>query len=268
MDRLSIPIRSHRSTPLLGTAAALAVGCLLVAVLPAAAQKGGDRQAGPDHQERQMIVLSADGEAKHPVILTKVLGGGFLGVELTPLTPELRAHFGVPADRGVMVARVQEDSPASRAGLRVGDIVTGIDGATVDSPWDLGAAVRARAAGEDADLEVWRDGRALDFRVTVEERSREQIDLGRVFELRKGDGPDVLRWKEEGNPGDAATLYFQPETVERLRESLDKIDWPQLDGKLLTDRNRELEERLEKLEEAAQGGSRRPSSTPTGRVLR
>jgi len=248
MDRLSIPIRLHRSTPLLGKVAALAVGCLLVAALPAAAQKGGDRQAGPDHQERQMIVLSTDGEAKRPVIVTKMFGGGFLGVELTSLTPELRAHFGAPADRGVMVARVQEDSPASRAGLQVGDIVTEIDGTRVDSPWDLGAAVRAHAAGEDADLEIWRDGHALDFSVTVEERSREQIDLGRVFEYRQGDGPDVLRWKEEGAPGDAATLYFQPETVERLRESLDKIDWPQLDGKLLLDRNSELEERLEMLE--------------------
>lgn len=248
METLTTPIPSRRPARVLGAAAVLAALCLLSGALPATAQKEGDQKVSPDHRERQMIVLSEDGSEIRPRVITRVLGRGFLGVELTSLTPELRTHFGVPDDRGVMIGHVEDDSPAARAGLQVGDIITGIDGEKVDSPWDLSAAVRKHEGGEDADLEVWRDGRSLDFRVTIAERSREQIDLGQIFELRKGDGPDEFLWRQGGMPDGAATLYFQPETVERLRESLDKIDWPQLDRKLLVDRNQELEERLENLE--------------------
>jgi hypothetical protein len=242
--------RDSRPKKLLASVAALTACCLLLLTAPpaAAGQKPSDRAATPDRRERRMVVLTSDGGENQPVVLTRMLGGGFLGVELTPLTPELRAHFGVPADRGVMVARIEEDSPAARAGLQVGDVITGIDGATVDTPWDLGSAVRTHAAGENADLVVWRGGRSLDLRVTVEERAREQIDLGRFFDLGPGGGPEVLEWRGKGAPGDGAALYFAPESVERLRQSLDKIDWPQLDRKLLTDRNRELEQRLESLE--------------------
>ena len=48
------------------------------------------------------------------------LSGGYLGVELVDLTPELREHFGAPRDVGVMVGRVEPGSPAARAGLEVG----------------------------------------------------------------------------------------------------------------------------------------------------
>lgn len=246
--------RRPRPMNLLASAAALGAGCLLFLTPPSAAagQKPGDRAAAPDRRERRVLVLSSEDGARQPVVLTKLLGGGFLGVELTALTPELRAHFGVPADRGVMVARVEEDSPAARAGLQVGDVIAGIDGSKVDTPWDLGSAVRAHEAGEDADLVVWRGGRSLDLRVTVEERAREQVDLGAFFDAGPGGEPRILQWRGKDAPGEGASLYFAPESIERLRESLDKIDWPQIDRKLLTDRNRELEQRLEGLEKRLQ----------------
>jgi hypothetical protein len=107
--------------------------------------------------------LAFDGHGPWP-------GGGFLGVELTALTPELRLHFGAPEGAGVMVARVVEDSPAWRAGVRVGDIVTGIAGESVDGPASLAHGVRDRG-GETVDLEVWRDGRLEQVAVALEERA-------------------------------------------------------------------------------------------------
>ena len=97
-------------------------------------------------------------------------GGGFLGVGLTELTPELRAHFGVPEDAGVMVSKVVEDSPASRAGLQVGDIISGVGGEAVASGSALARKIRRHEDGEAATLEVWRDGRVETFTATVEER--------------------------------------------------------------------------------------------------
>ena len=84
--------------------------------------------------------------------------GGFLGIQLTDLTPELRTHFGVAEDQGVMVAKVVDDSAAFRAGLAAGDIITSVDGETIDSSMDLTRAVRSREEGESVSLDVWRDG--------------------------------------------------------------------------------------------------------------
>ncbi len=100
-----------------------------------------------------------------------LLGGGFLGVELMPLSPELRVHFGVPEDAGVMVARVLEDSPAFRAGLQVGDVITAVAGEKVDSPMALARPIRAAEEGATVDLEVWRDGRVQTVTATVERRA-------------------------------------------------------------------------------------------------
>ena len=70
------------------------------------------------------------------------VGGGFLGVRLAELTPELRVHFGVAEDAGVMISRVLGDSAAQAAGLSVGDIVTRVDGREIASTSDLGRAIR------------------------------------------------------------------------------------------------------------------------------
>lgn len=237
--------RPTRRPPLVP--AALAALALCLAALPAAAGPAEEPREGREVERERVVVLSKQGEGPG-LLRSHLLGGGFLGVELMPLTPELRAHFGVPGDRGVMVARVLEDSPAARAGLQVGDVVTAIEGEAVDRPWDLSFQVRGKAAGEQVGLKVWRDRRALDFAVTVEEREREQIDLGRLMD---GDGPHLLRLRERIGPDGGPTVYFEPEVVERLGESLGKIDWPRL-NRQLGERNRELERRLGELEERLQ----------------
>ena len=97
-------------------------------------------------------------------------GGGFLGVNLTELTPELRQHFGVPAGAGVMVSKVVDDSPAMKAGLQAGDIVTGVGGETVGSGRELARQIRKQEDGAVVTLEVWRDGRMQLIDAMVEQR--------------------------------------------------------------------------------------------------
>ena len=226
----------------------LVPAALVLAALALAAPPGLAAAAADGGEEREVVVLTKveDGDGA-PRVFTHVLGGGYLGVDLMPLTPELRAHFGVPADRGVMVARVEEDSPAARAGLQVGDVISGVEGKGVESPWDLTVAVRGKEAGATARLEVWRDGRGLDFDVTIEERERRKIDLGGLRWEVGPDGPRTLRLRERLGPDAPPMLYFEPEVMERLGESLEKIDWPRLNQRL-GQRNHELETRLEELE--------------------
>lgn len=100
-------------------------------------------------------------------------GGAFLGVQLSELTPELRTHFGVPDDAGVMVGKVVDGSPALRAGLEVGDIVTAVGDKPVASAAALARAIRGNEDGDTVVLEVWRDGQVQKMDATLEERERE-----------------------------------------------------------------------------------------------
>lgn len=254
---------------------ALAAGFLLLSALPAAAQTATGQaptQARAETEDvkvrvkvedprRMVTVHRIDGGDRRPMVF-HALGGGYLGVELVPLTPELRSHFGAPGDRGVMISRIAEGSPAERAGLAVGDIVTDVDGEGIEGTWDLSRAIRGHEGGEMADLVVWRDGTSLDFQVELAETERPQVHLERMFRFAPGaeglpgvegalEGPAghpmVFRWKTESE-GEPSEMVFDIESLHELGESMDKVDWPRLEGRLMTERNRELEERLEQLE--------------------
>jgi hypothetical protein len=112
---------------------------------------------------------------------------GFLGVELVELTPALRQHFGAPKEAGVMVGAVEDGSPAAKAGLKLADIVTAVDGHPVDDAGDLRAEVRRHKKGERVSLELFRDSKKQRLEVEVAEREVEEIDLGSVLrKLPKG----------------------------------------------------------------------------------
>ena len=92
-------------------------------------------------------------------------GRGRIGIQVQPMTPELREHMKAPAEAGVLVVRVEEGMPAAEAGVQVGDVLTSAGGNAIDSPHDLIARVAAVAEGEKLALEGVRDGRALKFEV-------------------------------------------------------------------------------------------------------
>jgi membrane-associated protease RseP (regulator of RpoE activity) len=66
-----------------------------------------------------------------------IMGGRRLGVNLQELNPDLAAYFQVDPNEGVLVARVEPDSPAEKAGIHAGDIITHIDGNKVNSAEDV-----------------------------------------------------------------------------------------------------------------------------------
>lgn len=117
--------------------------------------------------------------------------GGYLGVQLSELTDQLRAHFGVPDGEGVLVSEVVADSPAEVAGLQAGDVVTGINGEPVGSTRDLARSVRALEASESAALEVWRDGALQTVTAQVEQRAlggdRHGAMIHRIIECEDGE---------------------------------------------------------------------------------
>lgn len=178
----------------------------------------------------------------------------YLGVEATPLTPELRRHFGVDEDRGVLLGRVVEDSPAQRAGLRVGDVVTAVDGVAVARQHELGREIRRHDDGASVAIDYVRDGRPARTHATLEQREVRHA-LGTDFDFDYDydldidlDLPELQRLGERLQ---GLEIEIDPAALEaigeRLEELMESEEW-QLQMKALEDIDlHELEERLEQL---------------------
>ena len=75
-------------------------------------------------------------------------GGGYLGVDITTLTPALRQQYGFTPTSGAVVLSVVPGSPASKAGLVQGDVIVNINGTAIASAEDLQKAVQAGKPGQ------------------------------------------------------------------------------------------------------------------------
>lgn len=95
----------------------------------------------------------------------------YLGVSLRPLTDPLRRQLGVDAENGAVVLDVDATGPAGQAGVRPGDVITGLNGEPVRSVEDVLALVRQTAPGDEIPLTVSRNGEQQQFTVTVGTRS-------------------------------------------------------------------------------------------------
>ena len=106
---------------------------------------------------------------------------GFLGVELTNLSPELRDHFGVPGEGGVLVSRVVKGGAAEAAGITVGDIITRVDNEVTGSSGELGRVVRSRQGGELVTVEIFRDGGLQQLTTTLAAHERCALDISQFL---------------------------------------------------------------------------------------
>lgn len=95
------------------------------------------------------------------------MGRGRLGLMLMGLTPELRTHFGATSNDGILVARVEPGSPAAKAGVRVGDVLTAANHQAVDDADDIRGAIAGAKKGETVELGLVRDHKPVTLKVTL-----------------------------------------------------------------------------------------------------
>ncbi len=88
-----------------------------------------------------------------------------LGIGVQDLTPQLADYFRTK--EGVLVSSVEDGSPASKAGVKAGDIITSVDGRAVAHREDVPGAVRGKRAGDEVTLGVVRDGKPLTIRIKL-----------------------------------------------------------------------------------------------------
>jgi Do/DeqQ family serine protease len=101
--------------------------------------------------------------AKHG---TKVIRP-WLGASGQSVTPELAQGLGLPRPEGVLIKDVAAESPAARAGLRVGDVVLAVDGHEVDDPDGLRFRIATLTPGATVRLKVWRRGAVSELAAAV-----------------------------------------------------------------------------------------------------
>lgn len=93
---------------------------------------------------------------------------GRLGVSIQPLEGQLAEYFGTST--GVLVNSVEPDSPAAKAGLKAGDVVTAVNGKAVSEPSELIEAVREAGDGATLSIDIVRDRKPQSVKAELEKR--------------------------------------------------------------------------------------------------
>jgi serine protease Do len=99
---------------------------------------------------------------------------GYIGVQAQPVTETMAKAMGLADQSGALVAGVQSDTPAARAGMQPGDVIRSVDGTKIDNPRDLAVQVASVKPGDEAKLDIVRDGKSQTLSVKVGELPNDQ----------------------------------------------------------------------------------------------
>ena len=100
---------------------------------------------------------------------------GYLGAEIQSMTPEIASSLGLKDEKGAIVASVVPNGPAAKAGFEQGDVVTAIDGKTVEDQRDLVRRVGSAVAGSSTDFTIQRQGQTKSIKVLIGARPDEKV---------------------------------------------------------------------------------------------
>jgi serine protease Do len=155
---------------------------------------------------------------------------GYVGVEAQEITPTTAQAMHLQQHEGALLAGIQPDSPASRAGLQPGDVITQVNSDKIDGPRELAVDVAAIHPGDEAHLTVLRNGQSQDVTVKVGELPSEQTamngenggaehhariglalaplspDMRNQLDVPEGTQGAVVRNVQPGSPAEAAGL--------------------------------------------------------------
>jgi serine protease Do len=93
---------------------------------------------------------------------------GYMGIGISDVTPDNSKFFHMTSAVGAVVTQVEADSPGAKAGLKVGDVITQVDGHEVSDAGQLQVEVGEKNPGTTVHLQVIRDGKSVAVPVTLE----------------------------------------------------------------------------------------------------
>lgn len=139
--------------------------------------------------------------------------GRQIGVGITNLTKQLGEHFGAADGKGLLINNVRENSPAAKAGLKAGDIITEVEGREIKSSLDLTRALNEKKEGEIT-LTIIRDRNRQTVRVTPEIIKGAPVNFGEPFErFDENNAPtqfQMIAPQQPNAPSPAVMQLFAP----------------------------------------------------------
>jgi serine protease Do len=125
-----------------------------------------------------------------PTVETLIRDGkvthGYMGIGITDVTPENAKFFDLTDANGAVVSQVESDSPAAKAGMKTGDVITELDGKKITDASDLQVAVGEMRPGTTIKLGLLRDGKSLTVPVTLEAMGSRDQEGNEVSENAHG----------------------------------------------------------------------------------
>ena len=114
---------------------------------------------------------------------------GWIGVQIQPVTSDIAESLGLKKAEGALVAEPQADSPAAKAGIQSGDVITAVNGATVKDARELARTIGGLAPGTSIKLNVLHKG------------------TDKVVNLTLGTLPNTVEAKADRNGNDRGSLH-------------------------------------------------------------
>jgi serine protease Do len=147
---------------------------------------------------------------------------GYLGVWISEMDPKLAKSFGFEGQGVLVDDMVDKNSPAAKAGMKAGDIITEIEGRPVTNASQLRRVVAAFAPGHTITIKVFRAGETRNFEVTLTEQPKNPMIAGRAG---GGDKPDSVGGGELDDSVAETLRKFGLEKVETFtKEIADRLE--------------------------------------------
>lgn len=126
------------------------------------------------------------------IIENGVVERGWLGVGIQPVTPDISKSLGLENVKGALVQDVTDDSPAAKAGVQVGDVITAFGQTPIEDLFDLTRAVAATPVGTNQTISVLRDGQSRTLTANI--AKLEDVPVTRVASTQRA--PSTTRPSE------------------------------------------------------------------------
>jgi Do/DeqQ family serine protease len=120
------------------------------------------------------------------VVVASAKGGSaavkrpWLGARLQEVTPEIAESLGLKRPSGALVASVNADGPAARAGVKTGDVIVSIDGTGIDDPNSFDYRFATKSLGGSAKVALLRQGREVAVTIALQlapDTPREEVEI-------------------------------------------------------------------------------------------